>query len=88
MDEDIEVENNSFLDFNTTVSKTNPAKSPEPQKQTSKPQVIDDDGFEMMTELNSDCEIILNYEVLVTRNHPILEVKATEIEKNAAGCTV
>lgn len=42
----------------------------------------------MMTEINADCEILLNYEILISMNHPILEMKAADIEKTASGCII
>ncbi len=93
-DMDIEVENNSFLDFNTTVSKapastaskSNDAQPSSKQKQSA--SVFDEDSYEMMTEINTDCEIILNYEINISPNHPILEMRSSEIEKNASGCLI
>ena len=76
----LEIESNSFLDFPTV------AKSPKkPQSQTTNGKAPEE-TYEMMTEINNDGELLINYEILIPNNHPILNLKVNELEKSTSGC--
>ena len=77
----LEIESNSFLDFPTI------AKSPKkPSSQTANNGKSNEETYEMMTEINNDGELLINYEILIPNHHPILDQKLNELEKNLNGC--
>lgn len=79
----MEIENNSFLDFNTNSNGgTGKYEVPKKTGNFEDPQT-DSSQFDMMTEINNDGDLIVNFEVNVPVNHPIMNQKVEDLEKNA-----
>ena len=77
----MEVENNSFLDYNTTNSAATRIECLASSVQNvmlpvlGKVHVEADDQYDMFTDINSNGEIILSFDILIPYNHPILSNK-------------
>lgn len=93
----MEIENNSFLDFNTnsggngsrvdygianTSSATKLATNLEESSTGVNTIEYKQLPFDMMTEISDHGDLIVNFEVLIPSNHPVLQSKIEDLEKN------
>jgi hypothetical protein len=66
----LDIEENSYLDYNTGGS--NGVPKPKNPDLGFKKVPLDDDGYDMITEINANGELILNFELNLPLNHPLL----------------